>query len=140
MNEYIDENLDLLIEKVEQEFKLWEMFLNNGIGLLSFTLGLASLGTNIPWVSAALSLFIVILIRIQGSNYFPPEIKKLRALSKSNKQAEFYLNGFEKNFFSNYIFIQKYPVFLIGFLFLFFIAISPIYSGFSESVSIFFGN
>lgn len=61
---------DEYIEEVDTQFDLWATFLNTGIGLLAFTLGLASLGTNSPAFNAGLSVFVIILVRINGSNFF----------------------------------------------------------------------
>ncbi|MBF4218218.1 hypothetical protein C5616_23950, partial [Vibrio anguillarum] len=47
------------LERVEKQFKKWAMFLNNAIGILAFTLALACLGTNVPWLNACFSVLIV---------------------------------------------------------------------------------
>jgi hypothetical protein len=131
---------DELLDKVRDQFKLWAMFLNNGVGLLSFSLGLASLGTNIPWVSAILSIVVVILIRNQGKHYFPSEIKKLRDIAKNEEKARILLKGLEAEYFSNKKMIKEYPLFLIGFVFLMSVALSPMFLGFYGSINLFYGN
>lgn len=138
MEEYVIK--DELIAKVREQFKQWAMFLNNGVGLLSFTLGLGCLGTNIPWVSAIFSIVLVILVRNQGKHFFPSEIKKLRDIAKTNEKARVLLKGLEAEYFSKTKLVKEYPTFLFGFIFLMSIALSPTFLGFSASVSIYYGS
>ncbi len=138
MEEYII--TDELVAKVKKQFNLWAMFLNNGIGLLSFTFGLASLGTPIPWVRALMSLIIVLYIRCQGEHYFPSEITKLQEIAKEDKNARILLKGLKAELFSTKKLFTEYLVCLIGILFLTSIALSPFVLGFNGTFSLYFSN
>ena len=116
---------DEFLDEIREQFKLWATFLNTGIGLLSFTLAIACLGTNIPWVNALLSMLIIVCIRVQGKHYFPSKVKDLRKRAKEDEKAKVLLKGLESEFLSFKTLITGYPIFLIGFLFLFLVIFSP---------------
>ena len=116
MNDYkIDDDL---INEVRDQFRIWALFLNNGIGLLAFTFGLACLGTTTPWISGSFSLIMITLIRWQGKRYFPSRINKLRREAKTNRKAKILLNGLESKFLGIKSLFLEYPIFLFGFFFL----------------------
>lgn len=117
---------DEYLENIAAQFEKWAEFLNSAIGLLAFTLGLASLGTKIPWISATLSMFIVFLVRAGGGHVFPSEIERLRRASKSDKKADVIVKGLIEKHLNANVLILKYPVFLLGMLFLFSVAASPL--------------
>lgn len=124
MNDYQIDNG--LVTEVREQFRLWALFLNNGIGLFSFTLGLASLGTDIPWLSALFSTVVIFLIRWQGKHYFPPKVKELREDAKKNDKAKILLKGLESEFLSFKTLFIEYPVFIFGLSFLLIILMSPL--------------
>ncbi len=77
-------DLDAIIDELEQ----WFMFLNTVIGMLSFTLALACLGTNIPAINAFFSFIIVILAVEQEKRYILSKTRKLREAAKDNETAD----------------------------------------------------
>jgi len=117
---------DEYLENIERQFKGWAEFLNSIIGILAFTLALASLGTKLPWLSAVLSLVIVTVVRGRGSHFFPSEIDRLRKAAKTDPKADVILTGLTKRHQSSSVMILKYPIFLIGILFLMSVAASPV--------------
>lgn len=131
---------DVLLERIRSQFRLWAMFLNNGIGFVSFTLGLACLGTPTPWVNAGLSVVFVALIRQQGKHYFPQDIEELRNAAKENEKARILLRGLEGEFLSVKALVSQYPIFLLGFIFLMLIMFSPGIAKWSAFFSTYFGS
>ena len=119
---------DEYVENIEAQIKLWANFLNMGIGLLAFTLGIASLGTASPVINSWLSLLVVMIVRIQGTKYFPAEIQRLRQLSKENSKAKILLDGLMAKYFAFKTNFTLYPILMVGILFLVFIALSPVIS------------
>lgn len=117
---------DDYLNELREQFKKWADFLNMGFGLVSFTLALTCLGTNTPVLNAWLSLVVVAFIRYKGSHIFPAEIIRLRKAAKLDKNARIVLNGLGKEFLSIKALIVGYPVFLIGYLLLCLIAVSPL--------------
>ncbi|ENM5903744.1 hypothetical protein DX885_003885 [Vibrio mimicus] len=102
------------IEQVSEQFKLWANFLNTGIGLLSFTLAIACMGTESPTINAVLSLIVIFFVRISGSQYFPHEIQQLRAKAKSDEKAKIILLGLEQKYFGFKTNFTMYPMFVFG--------------------------
>lgn len=115
-----------LLEDLREQFKLWAIFLNTGIGLLSFTLAIACLGTNAPWFNASLSMAVVVLVRVQGIHYFPKKISELRKAAKTDKKAKVLYKGLESEFLNIKFLLTKCPIFLIGYVFLCFVIFSPL--------------
>ena len=107
------------MERLESEFEVWANFLNTGLGLLAFTLALASLGTNSPSINAGLSFIVVFLVRIQGSRHFPAEFQRVKQLAKTDRRYKIWLDGLDKEYFGFKTNFTRYPLFLFGFLFLF---------------------
>ena len=130
---------DEYLEKIEAQFKLWVAFLNTGIGLLAFTLGLASLGTNSPSINASLSVFIICLVRINGHHFFPEEIRKLRKQAQQDSKAQIILDGFDKKHFGFKTNFTKYNLFTFGFIFLILVASSPLIIKFVPTWGVYVG-
>ncbi|EHA1127555.1 hypothetical protein FG475_21110 [Vibrio navarrensis] len=112
------------IEQIDEQFKVWANFLNTGIGLLSFTLAIACMGTESPTINATLSLIVIFFVRINGSQYFPYEIQQLRAKAKSDEKAEIILRGLEQKYFGFKTNFTMYPMFIFGLLFLMAVSLS----------------
>lgn len=117
---------DELLNELRDQFKLWATFLNTGVGLLSFTLAIACLGTKMPWFNALLSMIVVMLIRVQGTHYFPQKVRELRKAAKTDNKAKILYKGLESEFLNTRTLFMKYPIFLIGYLFLCFVIFSPL--------------
>ncbi len=111
-------------KKVEEQFKQWASFLNNAVGLLSFTLGLACLGTQKPSINAAFCLIVVTLVWSEGRTYFPKEVSKLRLKAKKDPQADLLLKGLVSKHLGMKNMLMKYPLYLFGYIFLVFVAVS----------------
>lgn len=124
MNEIIIN--DEYIEELREQFCRWAAFLNMGFGLVSFTLALACLGTKTPAINAWLSLIVVGFIRYKGNNFFPEEILRLRKTAKTDLKSRVVLHGLSKEFLSIHAAVIQYPIFLLGYLLLAIIAISPV--------------
>ena len=114
-------DLNAIIDELEQ----WFMFLNTVIGMLSFTLALACLGTNIPAINAFFSFIIVILAVEQEKRYILSKTRKLREAAKDNETADTILKGLERKYLSVPKLIFKSPMYLIGFGLLLCVMISP---------------
>ena len=130
---------DALLDDIKKQFESWSNFLNTDIGILSFTLAVACLGTDVPWFNAILSLFVVGWVRVKRDEYFPPQIKDLRKYAKNNKKAAILLKGLESEFFSLRALVVDYPIFWLGFLFLSSVAISPIIVGIMPFLGVYYG-
>ncbi len=130
---------DELLAEIQEQFKLWATFLNTGIGLLSFTLAVASLGTNVPWFNAFLSMIVILIIRKQGAHYFPAKVRELRKLAKTDEKAKVLLKGLESEYLSFKTLLLGYPVLLIGLIFLLLVIMSPAITKHLPSLGGYFG-
>jgi uncharacterized membrane protein len=115
---------DEYLETIDAQFKQWAAFLNNAIGLVSFTLAIACLGTNSPSINATLSLLVITLIRIDGGKFFPKEIQKLRSRAKTDEKVKIILEGLESKYFGFKTNFKDYALFVLGFALLIFVALS----------------
>jgi hypothetical protein len=110
--------------EMDAQFSIWASFLNTAVGLLSFTLGIACLGTNSPSINAWLCLFVVILIRIDGARFIPSNIKVLRERAKTDPKTKIFVTGLEQHYLGWNAMFTKFSLFIFGFLFLMLIALS----------------
>ncbi|MCJ8270168.1 MAG: hypothetical protein MJK04_12290 [Psychrosphaera sp.] len=117
---------DDYMDKVEMQFRQWSSFLNNAMGLLGFTFGLACMGTQYPVINAWLSIAVLIMLRIDGAKFFPEEVKLLREAAKTDDKAKLVLAGFDKKYFGFKTMVTKYHLFTFGFVFLLFIGFANI--------------
>lgn len=107
---------DELIE-IEAEYSKWGEYLNGGIGLLSFSFGLACLGTPRPDITGFLSLAFILLFAAYGKERFPKRIKELRKRQLSGVD-ELTLLGFEKKYFGFRALFRNFTVYVAGWSFL----------------------
>lgn len=112
------EKIDL--DSIRHEFETWQSFLNNTIGVLAFTLGLASLGTHSPSFNAALSIAFLLSVSYSARQIFPNTYKKIRDKKNKSEEEEIFFKGLTKHHFS----IHKYAVYALGYSYLVFIATS----------------
>lgn len=110
------------MEEVESQFKVWAAYLNNVVGLLALTFGLTCIGTHKPVYSAWLCLFVLLLIRVDGSKFFPKAIQQLRELAKDDEKAKLMLTGFDKKYVGFKTTFTQYHLFTFGMWFLLLIA------------------
>ncbi|HEY3432470.1 MAG TPA: hypothetical protein VGK09_07970 [Rhodocyclaceae bacterium] len=105
------------IEEIENEYAKWAEFLNVGVGLLSFSLGISCIGTPRPDITADLSLFFMLLFMMYGQKHFPKRLRELRRASLVGVD-EILLLGIERKYFGIRGLCRNFPVFLAGWLFL----------------------
>ncbi len=105
------------IEEIESEYAKWAEFLNVGVGLLSFSLGISCLGTPRPDVTGFLSLLFMLLFMVYGQKHFPRKLRELRKASLVGID-ELLLLGIEHKYFGIRGIFKNFPVFLAGWLFL----------------------
>jgi hypothetical protein len=116
-------NLETLINNFEKELKEWIRFLNFEIGLLTYLMGLACLGTSKPRFYAIISFIVVSLIMGITFSKFPKTLKELRL--KAKEQQNLADNIISKNLDKFYIknnLIKKCGLYWFGLFFLFFVA------------------
>jgi len=106
-----------LITELEAEYAKWAEYLNGGIGLLSFSFGLACLGTPRPDITGFLSLAFIMLFAMHGKNKFPERLRVVRK-QKFSGISELILIGFEKKYFGATALFKNFPVYLMGWFFL----------------------
>jgi len=116
--------IDKSVKQMESEFKEWEFFLNNGIGILAFSFALGSLGTNSPSVNAFISFLFLSLIYLFGRNKFSKVYKDLRNKKDKTIVEKVMHEGAKKIFLSGKALLLRYPIFLMGYLFLAFVIFS----------------
>jgi len=110
------------IEYIEQKISLWNRKLNEVIGVTSFGIGLACLGTKYPEVFGWLGIFFILVLQYSIRSFFPKEIKYLRNKKNKNSFEEVILKGIESHFFGLRKSFKEAPLFWIGFYFLFLVA------------------
>lgn len=100
-------NISLVLGKSESEISnalreslnKWCDILNSVIGIISFSFGLACLGTGKhSQCYATISLLFVLLIITSQRKLFPSELKILRAKKNKNKLEKKVLHDIEKEF------------------------------------------
>lgn len=114
------------IEEIESEYAKWAEFLNVGVGLLSFSLGISCLGTPRPDVTGFLSLLFMLLFMLYGQKHFPHKLRELRKASLVGID-ELLLLGIERKYFGIRGVFKNFPVFFTGWLFLGGVGIYGIY-------------
>jgi len=113
--------IEKTVKEMEAQFKEWQFFLNNGIGILAFTLALGCLGTHAPSLNALLSFIFLSAIYCLGRKNFSQLYKELRnKKSKTTVEKVFYA-GATKHFLGYQKILASYTVFFIGYLFLAFV-------------------
>lgn len=105
------------ITEIETEYAKWAEFLNVGVGLLSFNLGISCLGTPSPSISASLSLVFMFLFLLYGQKHFPRKIRELRKSDLAEMDRLTHI-GIEHKYFGIKSLFRYFPVFLAGYLFL----------------------
>lgn len=105
------------IEEIEVEYAKWADFLNIGVGLLSFSLGISCLGTPNPEITALISLIFILIFMTYSMKHFPNKLRELRNRSLDGTD-ELLLIGIEAKYFGTKSLIKNFPIFLIGWLFL----------------------
>lgn len=105
------------IAEIEIEYAKWAEFLNIGVGLLSFSLGISCLGTPNPQATGLISLLFMLLFMTYGMKHFPNRLRELRKKSLTGID-EILLRGIEDKYFGTKSLIKNFPVFITGWLFL----------------------
>lgn len=105
------------IAEIETEYAKWAEFLNVGVGLLSFSLGISCLGTTRTDVTAFLSLLFMLLFMVYGQKHFPRKLRELRKASLVGID-ELLLHGIERKYFGIKSLFKHFPIFIVGWLFL----------------------
>jgi hypothetical protein len=105
------------IDKIDSEYAKWAEFLNVGVGLLLFSLGISCLGTPRPGITGFLSLLFMLLFMVYGQKHFPRKLRELRKASLVGID-ELLLLGIERKHFGIQGVFKNFPVFLAGWLFL----------------------
>jgi len=117
---------DKTIEEIETDYAKWAEFLNVGVGLVSFSLGISCLGTPRPDISGFISLTFMLMFMVYGQKHFPHRLRELRKASLVGID-EILLVGIEHKYFGIGSLFKSFPVFLLGWLFLGGVAIYGIY-------------
>lgn len=105
------------IGEIDAEFAKWSEFLNGGIGLFAFSLGVSCLGTPRPELTAFLSLVFLLIVATHGQRHFPKRLRALRADELSGVD-EMALAGIEQKYFGLTAVFKQFPVYLSGWIFL----------------------
>ena len=105
------------IEEIESEYAKWAEFLNVGVGLLSFSLGISCLGTPRPDITSFLSLIFMFMFMVYGQKHFPRKIRELRKADLAGMD-QLALLGIERKYFGLQSLFRNFPVFFSGWIFL----------------------
>lgn len=100
----------------KQEIEAWFRHLNSAVGVALYTFSLASLGTKHPRTFAVISI-VLVLTTLYEYKKFPPKIKQLRELAKTDRRAKEFSDIIDSRFFSAGQIIKKGLSFWIGLLF-----------------------
>lgn len=106
-----------IIEEIESEYAKWAEFLNIGVGLLSFSLGISCIGATRTDVTAFLSMLFMLLFMVYGQKHFPRKLRELRKTSLLGID-ELLLHGIERKYFGIRSVFKNFPIFLTGWFFL----------------------
>lgn len=105
------------IAEIESEYAKWAEFLNVGVGLLSFSLGISCIGTARPDITGFISLLFMFMFMAYGQKHFPRKIRELRKSDLVGIE-QLKLQGIERNYFGIRNVLRNFPIFLAGWLFL----------------------
>ena len=113
------------IDKIGIEYAKWADFLNIGVGLFSFSLGISCLSSDKPYIST-LALIFVTMFMVYGQKHFPHKINELRkaTLALEDKKK---LKEIQHKYFGIKSLFTNCPVFLAGYMFLFAVCLFDIY-------------
>lgn len=117
------------LSAIEAEYAKWKEICNGVVGVIAFTLAVASLGTPCPSVWAWASSVFVVLLMGHMQVHFPKIIRALRE-SELAELDQLVLQGIEKKYFNLRAAVTSFNVYLFGWIFLVFVAIGG--SWFSE--------
>lgn len=105
------------LSDIEAEYAKWSEFLNGGVGLLAFNLGISCLGTPRPDITAILSFIFLFLFMLYGQRHFPQKLKTLRKAELAGVDEVAFL-GIEKKYFGFVAIFKNFSVYLVGWGFL----------------------
>ncbi|MCY1548438.1 hypothetical protein D9M68_845490 [compost metagenome] len=108
---------------VTKELNEWERHLNEIVGIMCFTLAMASVGTPTPQLWSMLSIVFVLLFQRGASKGKMELLTQLRNKKNRTNYEEFLLNEITSSLKP-----IKFMVFIIGFVLLVAIASAPIFS------------
>ncbi len=103
-------------DEYKQEIEVWFRHLNSAVGIALYTLSLACLGTKHPRTFAVISI-VLVFTTLYEYKKFPPKIKQLRELAKTDRRAKEFSEIIDSRFFSAGQIIKKGLAFWVGLLF-----------------------
>lgn len=109
------------LQRIESEYAKWREALNGGVGVLSFTLGIACLGTPCPGLWASVSLIFVLVLFRHFRRYFPKTIRHLRKQEFEGIDALTW-QGIENKYFGLTAALTGFSGYAFGFIFLVLVA------------------
>jgi hypothetical protein len=109
---------------IKAGFKRWSEFLNNAIGLVSFSLALGCLGTHRPATNAFLSFLFVMSIRIAGKDIYPASMRRLQQAAKKRPELKTDVLIQQKKHMPYIRMFNANLPFLFGYVFLFLVMFS----------------
>ena len=112
---------------IKAGFKHWSDFLNNAIGLVSFSLALGCLGTHRPATNACLSFLFVMSIRIAGKDIYPAPMCRLQQAAKKHPELKKDVYAQQSKHMSTTRMFNANLPFLFGYVFLMFVMFSHIF-------------
>jgi hypothetical protein len=124
-------------DRLDNEFKAWEDFLNNVIGVLAFTLAMASIGTNSPSTNAFISMLFLLILMGNRRSLFPAILVMLRAKENRTRTEEESRKSIERGRLGLKAFLRRYSVYVAGWLFLVFVVSLHRLSDFWPSISLY---
>ena len=108
----------------DELFKPWRYFLNNVVGVLAFSLGMASLGTDSPSTNATISMLFLFILIFNKRRLFPPQLIMLRTKDNRTQTEEDCRRSIEKKQIGLSSLFKLYTVYASGWAFLIFVAAS----------------
>ena len=111
------QNWQNIADKTKKEADVWKTFLNNIIGIFTFSISIGCLGTSNPKLYACISFAFALLLVFMGRKSFPETIKKLREKKDKTEVEKLFLIGLEKDNFG-FAAITRYGTYYFGLAFL----------------------
>lgn len=109
------------LASLHEQMNSWYSFLNWSIGLVCFGFAQAAHGTPHPPLNASLSILWISIFYFGAlPNYFPSKLNELRNVKSKLKRP--ILKLLEGHFLRPRVFVRKLPFFVMGYVYLFFVA------------------
>ncbi len=110
-----------VVEEISRNIPRWRRFVNDVIGVFSFSFAVGCLGTHHPQIYASISFVFIFVMMYTKRHLFPASIMRLREIPNRDRtdMDQVLLRGAESHFLGFIRSLVEVPLYWVGLLFLF---------------------